>query len=72
MEKAIRNALTVVPADLVRQRLEALRPDIDAAEQQLRQAQLGELLHELDAEFGPVPAELLEQAAREWPDYEEE
>jgi hypothetical protein len=35
-------------------------------------ARLGELLDELDAEFGPVPEELLEEARREWPDYEDE
>ena len=32
---------------------------------------LGELLSELDAEFGPVPPELLEWAGRQWPDGDE-
>jgi hypothetical protein len=43
----------------------------EAAERQLRRDGLRELLDELDAEYGPVPPELLEQARREWPDYEE-
>ena len=44
----------------------------EATERQLRHDLLGELLDELDAEFGPVPPELLEWAARQWPDYEAE
>lgn len=43
----------------------------EAAERRLRSEQLRELLDELDAEFGPVPPDLREQAKREWPDYEE-
>ena len=31
-----------------------------------------ELIDELEAEFGPVPAHIREQTRREWPDYEEE
>jgi len=44
----------------------------EATERQLRHDLLGELLTELDAEFGPVPPELLEWAERQWPDHEEE
>jgi len=44
----------------------------EAVGAQLRHDLLGELLDELEAEYGPVPEELLEQARREWPDYEEE
>jgi hypothetical protein len=43
----------------------------EAAERQLKSELLRELLGELDAEFGPVPPELREQAKREWPDYED-
>jgi hypothetical protein len=43
----------------------------EAAERRLKNELLGELLDELDAEFGPVPPELMEQARREWPDYGE-
>jgi hypothetical protein len=43
----------------------------EAAERRLKNELLGELLDELDTEFGPVPPELMEQARREWPDYEE-
>jgi hypothetical protein len=59
MERAVRYALTVAPGK-VRERLDALAPEIDEAELPLRRALLGELLDELDAEFGPVPPELLE------------
>jgi hypothetical protein len=43
----------------------------EAAERQLKNELLRELLDELEAESGPIPAELREQAKREWPDYEE-
>ncbi len=71
MERAVRDALTVAPYQ-VRERLDALQPEICEAERPLRSALLHELLDELAAEFGPVAPELLEQAAREWPDYEAE
>jgi hypothetical protein len=44
----------------------------EAAEKRLRNEQLDAYLDELDEIFGPVPAELIEQARREWPDYEGE
>ena len=69
MERAVRRALSVAPYQ-VREKLDALQPEIFEAERPLRRALLRELLDELEAEFGPVPPEQLEQAAREWPDYE--
>jgi hypothetical protein len=42
----------------------------EAAEQRVRTESLGEYLDELDEIYGPVPPELIEQARREWPDYE--
>ncbi|WP_300613719.1 hypothetical protein [Trebonia sp.] len=44
----------------------------EATERKLQHDVLGEVLDELDAEFGPVPPELLEWAERQWPDYEAE
>ena len=43
----------------------------EATERRLRNEMLGELLAEMDKEFGPVPQELLDRAEREWPDYGE-
>lgn len=42
----------------------------EAAEERLRYELLDEYLDELDELYGPVPRELMEQARREWPDYE--
>jgi hypothetical protein len=42
----------------------------EAAEKRLRFELLDEYLDELDELYGPVPRELMEQARREWPDYE--
>jgi hypothetical protein len=39
---------------------------------EIRHARLGELLDELEAEYGPVPPEIREQTRREWPNYEED
>ena len=44
----------------------------EAAEKRLRNELLDEYLAELDEIYGPVPQELLDWAARQWPDYEEE
>lgn len=113
LEKALRDALAVVPIDQVMHKVTVMFPktpvEIDgsrfhgrvqkvsvsmpeeltaairertgpggfsrfvseAAERRLKSELLGELLDELDAEFGPIPAELREQARREWPDHEE-
>jgi hypothetical protein len=43
----------------------------EAAERRLRHDRLGDLLDELDAEFGPVSPEALEWAQRQWPDHDE-
>lgn len=43
----------------------------DAVQEQVRQDLLDELAAELEAEYGPVDEDLVEQAMREWPDYEE-
>jgi hypothetical protein len=42
----------------------------EAAEKRLGYELLDEYLDELDELYGPVPRELMEQARREWPDYE--
>jgi len=43
----------------------------EAVERRFAHDRLGDLLNELDAEFGPVPAEVLEWAERQWPDHAE-
>ena len=40
----------------------------DALRIKLQQERLRALLHEMDAEFGPVPAREKERARRTWPD----
>ncbi|HEY1703220.1 MAG TPA: hypothetical protein VGG75_26250 [Trebonia sp.] len=42
----------------------------EAAERRVRTESLGDLLAEMDKIYGPVSPELIEQARREWPDYE--
>src|SRR5215472_5577889 len=44
----------------------------DAVDREIRRDLLHELIEELEAEYGPVPRELLDEASREWPDYETE
>src|SRR5215469_3975252 len=44
----------------------------EAVDREFRHDLLGELIEELEAEYGPVPEHLLEEARREWPDYEVE
>lgn len=44
----------------------------EAVDREIRHDLLGELIDELEAEFGPVPPEVRAQTRREWPDYEEE
>lgn len=67
-----------MPEDLtaaVRQRVGAgafSRYVAEATTERLRLELLGEYLDELDARHGPVPQELLDQARREWPDFEAE
>ena len=43
----------------------------EAVDREIRHDLLGELIDELEAEYGPVPRELLDEARREWPDFEE-
>ena len=43
----------------------------EAVERRFRHDRLGDLLDELDAEYGPVPAEILQWAERQWPDHDE-
>jgi len=43
----------------------------EAAERRFRHDRLGDLLDELDAEFGPVSPEVLQWAERQWPDHDE-
>jgi hypothetical protein len=40
----------------------------DAVQDRIYHDQLGDLLDELDAEYGPVPPEIREQTRRMWPD----
>ncbi len=44
----------------------------DAVSREIRHDLLGDLLDELEAEYGPVPPEVRAQTRREWPDYEDE
>ena len=44
----------------------------EAVDREIRHDLLGELIEELEAEYGPVPEHLLEEARREWPDFEAE
>lgn len=74
----VRKVSVSMPDDLtaaVRERVGAgafSRYVTEATSDRLRLEMFGEYLDELDARYGPVPAELLDQAEREWPDYEEE
>jgi hypothetical protein len=43
----------------------------EAVERRFSRDRLGDLLNELDAEFGPVSPEILEWAQRQWPDHDE-
>jgi hypothetical protein len=61
-------------ADAVRTRTGAggfSRYVTEAVSREIRHDLLGELLDEFEAEHGPIPEELIEQARREWPDYDE-
>jgi hypothetical protein len=44
----------------------------ESVERRLRHDLLGDLLNELDAEYGPVSPEVLEWAERQWPDHDEQ
>jgi len=62
-------------ADAVRARTGAggfSRYITEVVEREIRHERLGELLDELEAEYGPVPPEIREQTRRMWPNYEED
>jgi Arc/MetJ-type ribon-helix-helix transcriptional regulator len=44
----------------------------DAAQRRFRREQLRKLLDELEAEYGPVDKEGVQEALKEWPDYQSE
>jgi hypothetical protein len=44
----------------------------EAVERSFSHDRLGDLLDELDAEFGPVSPEILEWAQRQWPDHDDQ
>lgn len=73
----VRKVSVSMPEDLttaVRERVGAggfSRYVTEAVSERLRLEMLGEYLDELDEKYGPVPQELLDQAEREWPDFEE-
>lgn len=64
-----------LPPDLVTAVGECAGPDrvdeyvVAAVEKRLRLDSLDELLAELDANHGPIPAAVRAQTARMWPDY---
>jgi hypothetical protein len=44
----------------------------EAVEEKLRLDRLNDLSAYLEAKYGPVPEEVIQEVLREWPDYEEE
>jgi Arc/MetJ-type ribon-helix-helix transcriptional regulator len=44
----------------------------DAVQEQVRLDLLDDLIAEFEAEHGPIPEELVQEAMRQWPDYEDE
>jgi hypothetical protein len=44
----------------------------DAVDREIRHDLLGELIEELEAEYGPIPPEVRAQTRRMWPNYEDE
>jgi Arc/MetJ-type ribon-helix-helix transcriptional regulator len=76
-ESKVRKVSVSMPeelADAVRARTGAggfSRYVSDAVQEQIRQDLLDDLAAELEAEYGPIPEELVEQARRQWPDYQE-
>jgi chloramphenicol 3-O-phosphotransferase len=43
----------------------------EAVDREIRHDLLGELIDDLEATYGPVSQELLDEASREWPDHED-
>jgi hypothetical protein len=77
-ESKVRKVSVSMPeelADAVRARTGAggfSRYVSEVVEREIRHERLGELLDELEAEYGPVPPEIREQTRRMWPNYEED
>ena len=77
-ESKVRKVSVSMPEDLadaVRARAGAggfSRYITEVVDREIRHERLGELLDELEAEYGPVPPEIREQTRREWPNYEED
>jgi hypothetical protein len=69
LEQATRDALAAVGPEQV---LRVVQELTNAAERQLKTESLGAFLDEMDEIYGPVPQELLDRAAREWPDFEDD
>ena len=77
-ESKVRKVSVSMPeelADAVRARTGAggfSRYVSDAVQEQVRHGLLDDLVAEFEAEHGPIPEELVREALREWPDYEDE
>jgi len=77
-ESKVRKVSVSMPeelADAVRARTGAggfSRYVTDAVQEQVRLDLLDDLVAEFEAEYGPIPEELVQEAMREWPDYEDE
>jgi Arc/MetJ-type ribon-helix-helix transcriptional regulator len=77
-ESKVRKVSVSMPeelADAVRARTGAggfSRYVSEVVEREIRHERLGELLDELEAEYGPVPREIREQTRRMWPTYEDD
>jgi hypothetical protein len=77
-ESKVRKVSVSMPeelADAVRARTGAggfSRYVTDAIQEQVRLDLLDDLVAEFEAEHGPIPEELVREAMREWPDYEDE
>jgi hypothetical protein len=77
-ESKVRKVSVSMPeelADAVRARTGAggfSRYVSDAVQEQVRLDLLDDLVAEFEAEHGPIPEDLVREALREWPDYEDE
>jgi hypothetical protein len=77
-ESKVRKVSVSMPeelADAVRARTGAggfSRYITEVVGREIRHERLGELLDELEAEYGPVPPDIREQTRRMWPNYEDD